>query len=107
MITIKDYETNLELKNLLGICYEHPKYNEKCKVLSTKKGDVLETQGSDGNKVYFILVFLLRARLMRARKHLNQLLFVSCKRKILLVCHIYFLITGNQKQACKVLEMVR
>ncbi|EMG28753.1 cyclic nucleotide-binding protein [Listeria fleischmannii 1991] len=55
MITTKDYATNLELKNLLEICYEHPKYNEKCTVLSTKKGDVLETHQSDGNKVYFIL----------------------------------------------------
>ncbi len=55
MFSVKTEHVNLELKNLLEICYEHPRYNENCSVFSTKKGDVLQTIDEGKKKVYFIL----------------------------------------------------
>ncbi|WP_088816476.1 MULTISPECIES: Crp/Fnr family transcriptional regulator [Listeria] len=72
MFPVKTDHVNLELKNLLEICYEHPKYNENCSVFTTKKGDILQTVGEDKKKIYFILEGYFGVFIQRKNKNARE-----------------------------------
>lgn len=55
MLFLKELESNLTVSKLMELCFEHPNYKDYCSVISTKKGEVLESLSPAGTKVYFVL----------------------------------------------------
>ncbi|EMS0873980.1 Crp/Fnr family transcriptional regulator [Listeria monocytogenes] len=55
MLFLKELESNLTVSKLMELCFEHPSYKDYCSVISTKKGEVLESLSPAGTKVYFVL----------------------------------------------------